>query len=170
MPDRNRKKVSAGKTPFPGVIIVIAVVVVVLLIIWIARQPRIAASPNGPTSQQSSEVDFSNVTVTPAGGAFNVEGKAKNKTAQPITAITVDVGFDNLSGKTLEKVRGVAVNADGTDLRSNPIPPNQSRPIVLKVMHAPAGWDERAPDLTVVDVEHVSAQGQASTPGQTSKR
>ena len=164
-PKRN-PKVPGGKSPFPGVIIVIAIVVVVLLVIWIAKQPRIAAHPNGPTHQASQQVDFSNVTVTPAGAQFSVAATATNKTAQPITGLTVEVGFDNLTGKTLQKVQATVTNPDGTDLQAKPIPPNQSAPVLMKVTHAPAGWDEKAPDLTVVNVQHGSNPAQAQPSGQ----
>lgn len=167
MANNRNQKVPGGRASFPGVIIVIAIVVVVLLIVWIARQPRIAAHPSGRTAQQSQKVDFSNVTVTPTAGMFSVEATATNKTAQPLTRVTVEVGFENLTGKTLEKVEGNAANADGTDLKSNPIPPHQSRAIRIPVSHAPAGWDEKAPDLTVVGVDQgtapAPAQGQTST-------
>ena len=163
--DRNHRA-PGGKSPYPGVIIVIAIVVVILLIVWIARQPSIAAHPNGPTTQQSQKVGFDHVTVTPTAGMFTVEATATNKTAQPLTRVTVEVGFDNLTGKTLEKVESNVTNADGSDLRTNPLAPNQPRAIRIPVSHAPAGWNESAPDLTVVGVD----QGNGAAPPQNAKQ
>ncbi len=162
--NRTSNRAPGGKSPFPGAIIVIAVVVLVLIVIWIVKQPRIAAHPNGPTSQQSRLLDFSNVTVTPAGGKFTVECKATNKTDEPITGITVDVGFENLTGKTLEKVEGTARNADGSALSVNPIAAHETRSIQIPVTHAPAGWNESAPDLSVVNVDHTPASAANNGP------
>jgi hypothetical protein len=162
--NRTSNRTPRGESPVPGAIIVIAIVVLVLIVIWMVRQPSIAAHPRGPTSQQSRLLDFSNVTVTPAGGKFNVECKATNKTDEPITGITVDVGFENLTGKTLEKVESTATNADGSALSTHPIAPHETRPIQITVTHAPAGWNESAPDLSLVNVDHTPASSAAQGP------
>ncbi len=170
-PKRQGNGKGAGRTSaWPGAVIVIAVVVLVLLIIWVAKQPKIAANPNGSTNQPSNEVAFSNLKVRPGQGTFNIQGQATNKSKQPITGMTVQVGFDNLSGKTLEKEQTKVKNQDGSDLSVHPIPPNGSAPVLLSVTHVPAGWNQEPPDLTVVNLEHSESNAQGAAADQGSQQ
>ncbi len=168
------QRVPGGQPKFPGIIIAIAIVVLVLIVIWIAKQPRIAANPNGPRQQVSKRVEFNNLEVTSQGGAFDIQGQAVNKGDKPITKMTVEVDFKNLMGSTLESPEAEVANADGTDFHSNPLPPNQPRPVQIKMTHAPAGWDQKPPELKVKSVEWGESQaqpaGSSEAPNRTSGR
>lgn len=168
-PNRNPgQRVPGAKSPFPGVIIVIAIVVLALIVFWIVKQPRIAAHPNRPTLQVSKQVEFNDLAVTSRGGAFDIESQATNKGDKPITRMTVEVDFKNLNGATLESPEAEVANGDGTDLRSNPLPPDQPRPVEIKMTHAPVGWDQKPPELRVKSVEWGESQAQPApgTPAQ----
>jgi len=160
MADLNRGKVPGTRSSYPGIIIVAAIVVLGLIIYWIAKQPSIAAHPNGPTTQSSKQVEFNDLAVTSKSGGFDIEGQAINHGDKPIAHLTVGVGFKNPNGGTLESQEAEVANADGTDLRTNPLPPDQARPILMKMTHAPMGWDQKVPQLQVKSVEWGEAQAQ----------
>lgn len=163
MANRASNPNAPGTRPgFPGAIIVVALVVLVLIVFWIFKQPRIAANPNGPRHQISKDVEFNDLAVTSVGGKFDIEGQATDRGDKPITRLTVEVGYKNLTGSTLEAPAAEVTNADGTDLHSKPLLPNQSSPILIKMAHAPQGWDGKPPQLNVTSVEWEQAQGSAA--------
>lgn len=155
---------ARGRTSMlPGIIIGSAIVVLVLIVLWIAKQPRIAAQPNGPTRQVSKQVRFDHLAVTSQGGGFNIQGMATNEGNRPITRMTVQVDFKGLNGTTLESPVADVLNGDGTDLASKPLPPNQAQPVEIKLDHAPQGWDQKPPELQVKTVQWTSEQQPASS-------
>lgn len=156
------QKAPAGVSKLPGIIIGSAIVVLVLIVVWIAKQPRIAAQPNGPTRQVSKQVRFDHLAVTSQGGGFNIQGMATNEGNRPITRMTVQVDFKGLNGSTLESPVADVLNGDGTDLASKPLPPNQAQPVEIKLNHAPQGWDQKPPELQVKSVQWTSEQQPAN--------
>lgn len=99
--------VNTGRRWWPPVLAVITIAVIAFLIWWLASGPprtnpqRTVAGSSGNATVQLTNLS----TTTPtANGAVDVTGTITNQAKAPITGVTVDATFRNITGKDLETV------------------------------------------------------------------
>ncbi len=151
-----------SRVPWVLVAIIVAAAILIALVIWLPRTPR-AYTPSAaqvPQQPTGSQIQLTNLTMTPApiGNALSIEAKLINAGPTSINGVQVDVGFKGADGRTLQTVRlpveGVVggSNTATQSLADAPIKPGEGRPVRIAISNVPQGWDHKIPDLAIANV------------------
>jgi hypothetical protein len=139
---------------WPPILIAIAIAVLIGIIIWISRTPHRAGHAGAITATQKVDAfTFSDLRVASNTPPVVVEGKLHNGGTQPLSVLTVAATFKGLSGNELETIRTQVQPANGGRLN---VQPGQTESIKMKFEHVPSGWDQKPPELKIVNAGQAS--------------
>jgi hypothetical protein len=156
---------------FPWVIAGVVVALVIISLLLVSRQPPPPTPPNpggaalAPAASYAKDLVISNLhmsqssTISGASQTY-IDGNITNNGKQTLSGITVQVAFNDFTGKIGQKstmplalIRTHQPYVDVEPVSANPIAPGQTREFRLIFDHVTDEWNQQYPEIRVIAVE-----------------
>jgi hypothetical protein len=156
---------------FPWIIAGVVVALVIISLLLIGRQPPPPTPPNpggaalAPAAAYAPHLAITDVkmsessTISGASQTY-IDGNITNNGTATLTGITVQVAFNDFTGKIGQKntmplalIRARQPYIDVEPVSANPIGPGQTREFRLIFDHVTEAWNQQYPEIRVIAVQ-----------------